>query len=369
MSGERPVRRSRWRRVVHVTPLMFGPDGVVGGGERYAYELARAMSQQTPTRLVSFGAPLSRRDDQLRVAVYRPFGYVGRKRLGPVAPGLIAEIAAADVVHVHQVETFLADQCVLLARLFGKRVFLTDHAGGDRHFNRRLGTVDHATGLLLVSDFNARGYAKWRDKVTVIHGGVDPARFRQLPGVHRVRRALYAGRIIPYKGIHHLIEGTRPETGIVVAGATYHDEYRQHLDEVSTGRNVSFVGALMGDDLVRAYNTASVSVLPSVETDLYGKHYPKSEILGLVLLEAMACGTPVVASRIGGMMELVVDGETGLGVPAGDTEAVGAAVERILDDEDLAREMGRAGHARVLDKFTWAAVARRCIEAYRREDD
>jgi glycosyltransferase involved in cell wall biosynthesis len=369
MATDRPYRKRRWRRVVHVSPLMFGADGVVGGGERYAYELARAMSQLTPTRLVSFGAPTSRRDDALRIAVYRQLGYVGRKRLGPISPGLIAEIAAADVVHVHQIETFLADQCVLLARLFGKRVFLTDHAGGDRHFNRRLKTVEHATGLLLVSDFNARGYAQWQEKVTVIHGGADPARFRQLAGVNRVRRALYAGRIIPYKGVHHLIEGARPETGIVVAGETYHDEYREYLDTVSTGRNVRFVGPLMGDDLVRAYNTASVSVAPSVEVDLYGKRYPKSEILGLVLLEAMACGTPVVASKIGGMMELVVDGETGIGVAPGDTEAVGEAVERILDDDDLARRMGRAGHARVLDRFTWAAVAKRCIEVYRREEE
>jgi glycosyltransferase involved in cell wall biosynthesis len=369
MATERVYRKRRYRRVVHVSPLMFGVDGVVGGGERYAYELARAMSQLTPTRLVSFGKPLSRREDALRVAVYRPLGFVGRKRLGPISPGLIAEIAAADVVHVHQIETFLADQCVLLARLFGKRVFLTDHAGGDRHFNRRLGTVDRATGLLLVSEFNARGYTAWQDKLTVIHGGADPARFRQLAGVNRVRRALYAGRLIPYKGVHHLIEGARPETGIVVAGQSYHDEYRAFLDKVSIGRNVQFAGPLMGDDLVRAYNTASVSVAPSVEVDMYGKTYPKSEILGLVLLEAMACGTPVVASRIGGMMELVVDGETGIGVPPGDTEAVGEAVERILDDDDLARRMGRAGHARVMDRFTWAAVAKRCLSVYRREDD
>lgn len=369
MAADRTRTRRRGPRVAHVTPLTFGTDGVVGGGERYAYELARAMANVTPTRLVSFGTPGTRREDSLRIATYRPLGYVGRKRLGPVAPGLIAEIAAADVVHVHQLETFLADQCVLLARLFGKRVFLTDHAGGDRHFNRRLGTVARATGLLLVSEFNARGYATWRDKVTVIHGGADPARFRPLPGVNRVRRALYAGRIIPYKGVHHLIEGTRPETGIVVAGATYHDEYRAHLDRVALGRNVSFAGPLMGDDLVRAYNTASVSVAPSVEIDLYGKSYPKSEILGLVLLEAMACGTPVVASRIGGMMELVADGETGIGVPPGDSEAVGEAVERVLDDDDLARRMGRAGHARVLDRFTWAAVARRCLDAYARDGD
>ena len=69
------------------------------------------------------------------------------------------------------------------------------------------------------------------------------------------------------------------------------------------------------------------------------------------------------------MMELVVDGETGIGVPPGDSDALGEAVERILDDDDLARRMGRAGHARVMERFTWAAVAKRCLSEYRREDD
>ena len=179
-----------------------------------------------------------------------------------------------------------------------------------------------------------------------------------------MEKVLYAGRLIPYKGIHHLIEGVHPETAVILAGESYHAEYRAYLDVVSQGRNVTFLGPLMGEDLVRTYNTSAVSVLPSVETDMYGKTYPKSEILGLVLLEAMACETPVVASRIGGMMELVVDGETGLGVPPGDSEALGEAVERLLGDEKLAREMGRAGRARVAANFTWAAVARRCIAAY-----
>ncbi len=359
----RPVRTTR-PRVLHVSPLMFGEGGIVGGGERYAYELARAMAMQTRTRLVSFGEPLTRNVDGLRIEVFRPVAYVGRKRLGPISPSLAMAIAWADVVHVHQIETFLTDQCVLIARLFGKKVFLTDHAGGDRNFNRRLGTVDRATGLLLVSHFNARGYRKWASKVRVIHGGADPARFRPLPGLARMEKVLYAGRLIPYKGIHHLIEGVHPETAVILAGESYHAEYRAYLDVVSQGRNVTFLGPLMGEDLVRTYNSSAVSVLPSVETDMYGKKYPKSEILGLVLLEAMACETPVVASRIGGMMELVVDGETGLGVPPGDSAALGEAVERLLGDEKLAREMGRAGRARVAANFTWAAVARRCVAAY-----
>jgi glycosyltransferase involved in cell wall biosynthesis len=350
-------------KVLHVSPIAFGGGGVVGGGERYAVELARAMAGIADTRLVTFGTPRRTSEGPLPVHVYRPWAYVGRKRLGPVSPGLIGEIARADVVHCHQLHTFLADQCVLYARLLGKRVFLTDHAGGDRHFNHRLRTVERATGLLLVSRHNAKGFGRFSGKITVIHGGADPDRFRPLP-VARQRYALYAGRLIPYKGVHHLVEGVRPATEVRIAGAAYHDDYHALLHERARDRNVRFLGPVLGEDLVREYSAAGVSVAPSVDVDLYGKRYPKSEILGLVLLEAMACETPVVCSALGGMPELVAGGETGVLVPPGDSAALGTAVESLLDDPVAARRMGAAGRERVLARFTWRKVAERCLAAY-----
>jgi glycosyltransferase involved in cell wall biosynthesis len=350
-------------RVLHVSPLAFGEGGVVGGGERYPLELARAMAVRTETRLVTFGQRRVEQLGALTVRSFRAVAHVGTKRLGPVHPALVVEIARADVIHCHQLHTFLADQCVLLGRLLRKSVFLTDHAGGDRHFNRRLRTVEQATGLLLVSHFNARGFARHASKIRVIHGGVDTERFRPT-GVERRRSALYVGRLIPYKSVHTLIEGVRSETNVRIAGEAYHDAYAKHLRTVAVGRNVTFLGPVHGESLLDEYSRAGVSVLPSVETDLYGKHYPKSEILGLALLEAMACGTPVVCSDIGGMPELVADGETGLVVPPGHAAALGLAVESILDDLRLARRFGEAGRQRVLERFTWDGVAQRCLDAY-----
>jgi glycosyltransferase involved in cell wall biosynthesis len=280
-----------------------------------------------------------------------------------VAPGLLREIAWADVIHCHQLHTFLADQCVLFGRLLGKRVFLTDHAGGDRHFNHRLRTLERATGLLVVSHFNARVFARFAAKTRVIHGGADPERFA--PGaVERRRAALYAGRLIPYKSVHLLIEGVRAETEVRLAGEPYHPAYFAYLQQLAAGRNVHFLGPVLGDALIEEYCRAGVSVLPSNDVDCYGKRYPKSEILGLVLLEAMACETPVVCSRLGGMPELVADGETGLLVPPGDSAALGEAVEALLDDPVRARRLGQAGRERVLEQFTWRAVAERCLAAY-----
>ena len=351
-------------RVLHVSPLFFGAAGIVGGGERYALELALAMSHHTSTRLFAFAQqPRAEQRDALDIRVARPYRYFGGKEVNPLSLAFLPHLLWADVIHCHQVHTLLTDLCVLFARALGKRVFLTDHAGGGKNYAHRLHTVERATGLLLVSRHNAREYARWSPKTTIIHGGVDTARFH--PADHpRQRRAVYVGRIIPYKGIHHLIEGVRATTELRIIGPTYHEAYAQHLRRLANGRNVTFQPPLLHDALIREYQAASVSVLPSVEVDIYGKRYPKSEILGLVLLEAMACATPVVCSAIGGMPELVADGETGFVVPSGDSAALGARVEQLLDAPHLVARLGEQARERVLARFTWDRVARVCLDAY-----
>jgi alpha-maltose-1-phosphate synthase len=90
-----------------------------------------------------------------------------------------------------------------------------------------------------------------------------------------------------------------------------------------------------------------------------------SELLGLSVLEAMASATPVVASRIGGVPEVVVDGETGFLVDPGDVDALHDRIATLLSDRGLARRLGDNGRATVTAQFTWEACARRCLTAYR----
>jgi glycosyltransferase involved in cell wall biosynthesis len=92
-----------------------------------------------------------------------------------------------------------------------------------------------------------------------------------------------------------------------------------------------------------------------------------SEGLPMTILEAMAAGLPVVASRVGGVPEAVVDGETGLLVPPGDPASLAAAIERLLEDASLRRSLGQAGHARVRERFDLASFQRAHVDLYRRE--
>jgi glycosyltransferase involved in cell wall biosynthesis len=116
---------------------------------------------------------------------------------------------------------------------------------------------------------------------------------------------------------------------------------------------VTIVGRVSQDELARWYRRAEILVAPS----LY-------EGFGLPAAEAMACGTPVVASDGGALPEVVADGETGRVVPAGDASALAAAIGELLADPKRCAAMGEAGHRRVIDRFTWPQTAERTESLY-----
>ena len=97
---------------------------------------------------------------------------------------------------------------------------------------------------------------------------------------------------------------------------------------------------------------------------MYGQRSDIPELLGQTLLEGMACGTPAICTNVGSLPEVVEDGVTGFVVPANDPQALGAKLLWLRDHPDRAREMGEAARRRVLERFTWPAVVRRCLEIY-----
>jgi starch synthase len=105
-------------------------------------------------------------------------------------------------------------------------------------------------------------------------------------------------------------------------------------------------------------------VLPSVYRDREGRETLVPELLGQTLLEAMACGTPVVCTRVASLPEVVEDGVSGIIVPPNDPPALGAAIRWLRDHPVEAGRMGTAGRARVLERFTWDRVVRQCLAIY-----
>ena len=223
--------------------------------------------------------------------------------------------------------------------------------------------------FLTVSEYSGKVLRVPAERVRVIYGGVDPERFHPAGGTAR-DGVLYLGRITPHKGVDRLIRALPRGASLTVAGSTGHDPrppengYPMLLQRLAEGRQVTFSGPVAETEVPDLYRRAAVFALPTVETTCYGKPVAITELLGLSALEAMASGTPVVASRTGALPEVVVDGETGFLVPPGDIEQLRRRLEQLLTNPPLAQRMGYSARQRALELFTWDLAAQRCVAAY-----
>jgi glycosyltransferase involved in cell wall biosynthesis len=355
-------------RVVHVAPTPFGVAGLLGGGERYPLELARALARDVDCELLTFGPRPGqwREPGGLRVRVLRRFGLLRGHPAHPLAPQLAWSLGAAEIVHTHQMRSAPSRLAAVVAAAAGRHRVTTDHGLGGGGWGGLLPMAFER--FLTVSRFSADNLGAPAHRTHVIYGGVDAERFR--PGPDERYGVLYVGRITPHKGLDRLVRALPEGAPLTVAGSAGHDrwpperDYPTVLRRLAADRPVRFLGPIDDRDLPLLYRRAAVFVLPTVETTCFGKPVAVTELLGLSLLEAMASGTPVVASRTGGVPEVVRDGETGFLVPPGDVPQLHDRVELLVRNPRLARRMGRAGRALVLDRFTWGATAGRCLAAY-----
>ena len=215
-------------------------------------------------------------------------------------------------------------------------------------------------------------------RVHVIHNGIDPDVYRPVRDEETLRRrgvdpsrpyAIFVGRVTRQKGLQHLLRAAAlldPRHQLVVlAGTPDTPEIAGEVAELAErvraerGGLVWIDGILPRPEVIRLLTGAAAFVCPSVY-----------EPFGLVNLEAMACETAVVASRVGGIPEIVVDGETGLLVdldeddPETFARGLAEGISCLLDDPLLAANMGAAGRRRVLEGFTWSAIADRTLALY-----
>jgi glycosyltransferase involved in cell wall biosynthesis len=356
-------------RVIHVAPTAFGSAGLYGGGERYPLELARALAGQVECQLVTFGSRAYRAIEPsgLRVRVLRPFGHLGGHVAHPFTPELVGALASAHLVHTHHLRSTPSRLAALAARARRQRLAVTDHGLGGSDWGGLLpGLFDR---FLLVSAHSSQQLRSPPARTRLIYGGADPTRFWPDPAVSR-RGVVFVGRLTPHKGVDRLIEALPPDVELRVAGSGGHDrelperEYPALLRRLAAGRRVTFLGPLADEHLPAFYRSAEVLVLPSVERTCYGKPVHTSELLGLVVLEAMMSGTPVVASRLGGLPEIVEHGRTGFLVEPGSRVELGARLAEILGDPALAARLGRQAREQALERFSWQACAERCLAAY-----
>ncbi len=216
----------------------------------------------------------------------------------------------------------------------------------------------------LLSDLDLPSAA---ERITVVPLGTDPDRFRPDPdaaAAFRKRRQLPAGRwlvtvarLVPHKGIDTGIEVLArltdefPDLRYAVIGrGAYGDTLGALAEELGVADRVHMLTDVGDDELSGAFALADVYLGLSRQVGL------DAEGFGIALLEAGACGVPVVAGASGGIADAVADGETGLLVTPGDPEPAADAVRHLLNDPALARRLGDASRARVVEHFTWRRV-------------
>jgi len=205
-----------------------------------------------------------------------------------------------------------------------------------------------------------RAFSLHERQITTIHDGVDTQVFRPLELQRRPGGLLYVGNSNDRnKGARYLLEAADI---LRKRGCAFHLTFVDRKDaevatrlvrELALEDRVTFTGRLSDEELLRAYNEAQVMVSPS----LY-------EGFGLPAAEAMACGTPVVATTAGAFPETVAGGETGVLVPPADAVALADAIEALLAEPQRRVAMGGAAARRIEERFSWRVCAARTADLY-----
>lgn len=222
-----------------------------------------------------------------------------------------------------------------------------------------LRVIWHGASAVIANSQGLRALARAFDssiEIPIIPNGVDGSRFDAGQRDWSAPRLLSAGRVVYQKGLDLGLRALAQLKDLdwhwSIAGDGPQMEPLQSLArELGIGERVTFLGWQSKEDLARAYQQANLFLFPS-----------RHEGMPNAVLEAMSSGLPVVATRIAGSEELVLDGETGLLVPSEDVDALRDALRKILSDAALREKMGAASRLRVEREYSWESVARQYSE-------
>lgn len=348
---------------------LLAPGGVQRAGRHAAASLSRLSREaRLPCRLLSLGDPTGEHLVTVGGAGATVVGFGGsRLRFAAAVLRAAPRVRCAYVAHPNLAALALPLRAVCPRA----RIWIVAH-GIDvwepLSMARRLG-LRAATGAIAVSEATAERLVEVqrvpRERVVVIPNALDPdlhERARDAP-VERARRLLTIARLAAserYKGVDHVIRAL-PAVLADVPGAKYvvvgDGDDRPRLEalahETGVADRVSFVGRASGAELDRELRSAALFAMPS-----------GGEGFGIVYLEAMAYGIPVIAAASGGAPEVVRDGETGFLVPYGDVSALAERVVTLLRNEELRRRLGAAARRRA-GEFTLDRIHPRLAETLR----
>lgn len=284
----------------------------------------------------------------------------------------------ADVVHAHSYSYFPTYTSALVRLFKGRPLVLTTHQPPTetafkskllmKVYNRSLGRLSlrKADGIIAVTrleaDFLVKVAGADPNKITVIPEGVDLDLFKpKTTGLESENIILFVGRIAPEKGLMYLIKAIPrvakvfPSISVMIVGEDQgiQKDLMKAAEKLKVEKIVHFLGPKFGHELARTYRKTRLFVLPS----LY-------ETFGLAVLEAMATGLPVVATRVGGIPELVEEGRNGVLVGPGDHETLAEAIIGLLSDFELSLKISKRNTIKA-KRYSWKNVAEKVEGVYK----
>jgi alpha-maltose-1-phosphate synthase len=363
------------------------PPEVYGGAGVHVSYLARELSRLIDVTVHCQGS------DRPDAVAHRPWDHLAgaNQALQTISTDLSMAAAAssAGVVHSHTWYANLAGHVAALLHgvphvvtmhsLEPLRPWKAEQLGGGYAIScwcERV-AVESAAAVIAVSegmraDILATYPAVPPDRVRVIRNGIDTGEYAPDPATDVLRRygvdpgkpsVVFVGRITRQKGLPVLLRAAAdldPSAQLVLcAGQPDTPELEAEVAGLVSGLRAArpgviwMTGMLPKREVIQLLSHAAVFVCPSTY-----------EPLGIVNLEAMACGAAVAASRVGGIPEVVADGENGLLVPPDDPAALAAAINLLVRDPDLAATMGRKGRERAVAEFGWPAIAAQTVALY-----
>jgi len=370
-------------RIAQVTPY-FHPH--IGGVESNVYNISKhllKLGHEITVFTAQYDKKLPRHDELDGLKIIRSKELMNLFTT-PVTPGLKTDLLAEkwDIVHTHappplssyyvakaknkgQFPTVMTYHCDPEIPVRGGGLITSMYRSVFGNYTlRRMDLV-----LAETETYAATSRAIWNSHAKVIPPGVDIERFnpknngqaiRERFGLGSSKIVMFVGRLTFHKGVNHLIDaaGLYRDAKYLIVGSGPEEERLKHLAAASpNAKNIIFAGKASAEDLPHYYAACDLLVLPSVS---------RLEAFGLVMLEAMASGRPVITSDMPGMREVVVDGVDGLLAEPLDAHDISEKVRILLDDDEKRKRFGANGRLKVEERFTWARVTKMTEDAYKR---
>ncbi len=352
-------------RILHLAKYYWPHSG---GMERVVQGLAEGVAERGhEAEVVAVTSAWDIRPGQKKRATVKrawSFAPVGSQELAPAY--MTAAWRRADIIHLHHPHS-LADVTYSL-RPSSAPLVVTQHADypslkyklPSKYVLWRAEAIVVPSRAHIAISKELKGF---EEKVKVIPFGIDERRWELVPPPPPggPPRAIFIGRLEPYKGVDFLIRALAlvPDLRLDIVGEGPERHRLQTLAQAqAVADRVKWWGEYPDEDLTRRMADADFLVLPSVSVD---------EMFGMVLLEAMAAGRPIITTAVPtGVREVNFPGVTGLEVPIRDVEALAAAMTKLVEDPVLREEFGRAGRARVKERFSLAAMVDAHLDLYRK---